>query len=80
MLTLAKNHDPTKNPKVVLALKRMHRKIFRAQEQATPLTEKLLNQLMNRCDNSVMGTRNKVLLKLGYATLRRRSELCAFEF
>jgi len=64
----------------VLALKRMHRKIGRAQEQATPLTKTLLNQLLDSCDKSVMGTRNQVLLKLGYETMRRRSELCAFKF
>ena len=80
ILKLSKNHDPTKQPEVVLALKRMHRKIGRAQQQATPLTKTLLKQLLDSCDNSVMGTRNKVLLKLGYETMRRRSELCAFKF
>ena len=80
VLKLSKNHDPTKQPEVILALKRMHRKIGRAQEQATPLTKTLLNQLLGRCDNSVMGIRNQVLLKLGYETMRRRSELCAFKF
>ena len=80
ILKLSKNYDPTKQPEVVLALKRMHRKIGRAQEQATPLTKTLLNQLLDNCDNSVMGTRNQVLLKLGYETMRRRSELCAFKF
>ena len=80
VLKLSKNHDPTKDPEVILALKRMHRKIGRAQEQATPLTKTLLNQLLGRCDNSVMGIRNQVLLKLGYETMRRRSELCAFKF
>jgi len=80
VLKLSKNHDPTKQPEVILALKRMHRKIGRAQEQATPLTKSLLNQLLNNCDNSVMGTRNQVLLRLGYETMRRRSELCAFKF
>jgi len=58
----------------------MHRKIGRAQEQATPLTKSLLNQLLNNCDNSIMGIRNQVLLRLGYETMRRRSELCAFKF
>ena len=77
---LSKNNDPTKQPEVILAIKRMHRKIGRAQEQATPLTKTLLNQLMDSCDNSLMGTRNQVLLKLGYETMRRRSELCAFKF
>jgi len=80
VLKLSKNHDPTKQPEVILALKRMHRKIGRAQEQATPLTKSLLNQLLNNCDNSIMGIRNQVLLRLGYETIRRRSELCAFKF
>ena len=80
VLKLSKNHDPTKQPEVILALKRMHRKIGRAQEQATPLTKSILNQLLNNCDNSIMGIRNQVLLRLGYETMRRRSELCAFKF
>jgi len=80
VLKLSKNNDPTKQPEVILALKRMHRKIGRAQEQATPLTKTLLNQLLNNCDNSIMGIRNQVLLRLGYETMRRRSELCAFKF
>ena len=80
VLKLSKNHDPTKQPEVILALKRMHRKIGRAQEQATPLTKSLLNHLLNNCDNSIMGIRNQVLLRLGYETMRRRSELCAFKF
>ena len=80
VLKLSKNYDPTKEPEVVLALKRMHRKIGRAQEQAAPLTKTLLNQLLDNCDNSTVGLRNKVLLQLGYETMRRRSELCAFRF
>ena len=80
VLKLSNNYDPTKQPEVILALKRMHRKIGRAQNQATPLTKDLLNQLLNNCDNSIMGVRNQVLLLLGYETMRRRSELCAFKF
>ncbi|MDC0403872.1 tyrosine-type recombinase/integrase [Porticoccaceae bacterium] len=80
VLKLSKNHDPTKQPEVILALKRMHRKIGRAQDQATPLTKSLLNQLLNNCDNNIIGIRNQVLLRLGYETMRRRSELCAFKF
>ena len=80
VLRLSKNHDPTKQSEVILALKRMHRKIGRAQQQATPLTKPLLNQLLCNCDNSLRGLRNKVLLRLGYETMRRRSELCAFKF
>ncbi len=80
VLKLSKNHDPTKDPEVILALKRMHRKIGRAQEQATPLTKGLLSQLLNNCNNRTMGIRNQLLLRLGYETMRRRSELCAYKF
>ena len=80
VLNLSKNHDPTKEPEVVLALKRMHRKIGSAQEQAAPLTKPPLNQLLDNCDDTTRGIRNQVLLRLGYETMRRRSELCAFKF
>ena len=80
VLKLSKHYDPTNQPEVILAIKRMHRKIGRAQEQATPLTKILLNQLLNNCDSSIKGLRNQVLLRLGYETMRRRSELCAFKF
>lgn len=55
VLKLSKNNDPTKQPEVVLALKRMHRKIGRAQQQATPLTKPLLNKLLGTCDGSLRG-------------------------
>jgi integrase len=80
VLKLSKHYNPTNQPEVILAIKRMHRKIGRAQRQASPLTKTLLNQLLNNCDSSVKGIRNQVLLKLGYETMRRRSELCAFKF
>ena len=80
VLKLSKHYNPTKQPEVILAIKRMHRKIGRAQQQATPLTKPLLNQLVSNCDDSTRGLRNQVLLRLGYETMRRRSELCAFKF
>jgi len=80
VLKLSKHYNPTNQPEVILAIKRMHRKIGRAQHQATPLTKPLLNQLLSNCDNSIRGLRNQVLLRLGYETMRRRSELCAFRF
>ena len=77
---LSKNPDPTKEPEVVLALKRMHRKIGRHQEQATPLTRDILDQLLQQCENNAKGQRDRILLLLGYETMRRRSELCNFQF
>jgi site-specific recombinase XerD len=80
ILKLSKNTDPTKDPVVVLALKRMHRKIGRHQKQATPLTREHLERLLSNCSDDLKGMRNQVLLQLGYETMRRRSELCAFRF
>lgn len=77
---LSKNPDPTKQPEVVLALKRMHRKIGRQQKQATPLTKDILDQLLEKCDDGTRGLRDQVLLRLGYETMRRRSEICGFTF
>jgi integrase len=58
----------------------MHRKIGRAQQQAAPLIKPLLNQLLSNGNDSARGLRNQVLLRLGYETMRHRSELCAFKF
>ena len=77
---LSKKPDPTREPEVVLALKRMHRKIGRHQEQAAPLTRDILDQLLAQCGSDTKGHRNLVLLLLGYETMRRRSELCDFKF
>ena len=77
---LSRNPDFTKDPEVVLALKRMHRKIGRRQRQAIPLTHDNVAQLLCQCTTDTIGLRNQVLLLLGYETMRRRSELCSFRF
>ena len=77
---LSKNPHPTREPEVVLALKRMDRKIGRQQKQATPLTKDILDQLLEQCDDGTRGLRDQVLLRLGYETMRRRSEICGFTF
>ena len=77
---LSKNADPTKEAEVVLALKRMHRRIGRQQSQAAPLTRDVLDKLLLQCRNDTRGIRNKVMLLLGYETMRRRAELCNFCF
>jgi integrase len=80
ILKLSKNTDPTKDPEVVLALKRMHRKIGRHQKQATPLSYDAVEKLLSLCTNDTRGLRNQVLLLLGYETMRRRSEICSYRF
>jgi len=73
-------HDPTRAAPVVIALKRMHRQQSRAQKQALPLTNDILQQLLGVCANDLAGQRNRVLLHLGHETMRRRAELCRFCF
>ena len=73
--------DPTKNPKVQLALRRLGRQRGNLQVQAKPLTKTMLRQLLSRCDPStIMGRRDEMLLRLGYETMRRRGELVRFRF
>jgi len=48
--------------------------------QATPLTLEVMRKLQAVCDNSIVGLRNRLLLQLGYESMRRRSEICAFRF
>ena len=77
---LGRMQDTTKDPDVTLAMKRMHRKLGRAQRQAKPLTRVYLNKMIEAQDDSPRGLRNKILLLMGYETMRRRSELVGFEF
>ena len=63
-----------------MELRREPRRLDRHQKQAHPLTRDHLKQLLANCTSDLGGLRNKVLLQLGYETMRRRSELCAFEF
>jgi len=73
-------NDPTKHPDAILALKRLHRQKGRQQKQAEPLTEHVLLQLLKACSDDIVGQRDRILLMLGYETMRRRSELCQFKF
>ena len=76
----SRSPDPAKDPEVVLAIKRRHHKIGRHQKQARPLTRNHLERILSNCSNELRGMPNRVLLQLGYETMRRRSELCAFKF
>ena len=80
VLKLSGHEDPTGAPEVVLAIKRMYRKKGRFQKQATPLTRKILEQLLSVCGDDLRGKRDTVMLCMGNETMRRRSELCRFKF
>ncbi len=72
--------NPTNTPDAILTMKRIQRLKGSWQKQASPLTQSVLTDLIETCDDSIAGHRNRVLLHLGYETMRRRSELCSFRF
>jgi len=80
LLKLNNYPDPTRSPEVILALKRIHRQKGRAQKQAPPLTRDILEQLIAVTGQDLVGLRDRVMLMLGYETMRRRSELCGLRF
>ena len=80
IFTLSRNKNPTKDPIVILTIKKIRRKFGKPQKQATPLTYDTLTKLKNSCSDNIVGLRNKLLLQLGYETMRRRSEICQFRF
>lgn len=71
--------DPSKDPEVVIAMKRMHRKLGRAANQAQGITSDLLDKLLAATDASPKGIRNRALLLIAYDTLCRRSELVSLQ-
>lgn len=67
--------DPTKDPDVVLEVRRMYRKLGRASKQALGVTHLILEKLIGATDDSLRGIRDRMLLLLAYDSLCRRSEL-----
>ena len=80
IFNLTKSTDPTKEPVVILTFKKLRRKFGKPQKQATPLTYGILIKLKKVCSDDIVGLRNKLILQLGYETMRRRSEICQFKF
>jgi len=80
IFNLTKSANPTKEPIVLLTFKKIRRKFGKPQKQAIPLTYDILTKLKDVCSDDIVGMRNKLLLQLGYETMRRRSEICQFKF
>ncbi|XDZ67111.1 tyrosine-type recombinase/integrase [Alphaproteobacteria bacterium LSUCC0226] len=80
LLDLLKQPNPSKEPDVILGFKRLKRNLGIAQKQTTPLTLEVMRKLQAECDDSNAGLRNRLLLQLGYESMRRRSEIYAFKF
>ena len=71
--------DPSKDPEVIIAMKRMHRKLGRASTQAQAITANVLEKLLATIGNTDRGIRDRALLLIAYDTLCRRSELVSLQ-
>jgi len=71
--------DPTKDPDVVLEMRRMHRKLGRSCSQAGSINADSLDKLLSATDNFIRGIRDRALLLVAYDTLCRRSELVSLQ-
>ena len=68
-----------KSPPVRLALRRMHRKKGRRQDQAHGLTWPLRQRLMEGAGDRLLDDRNRALLAVAYDTMLRRAELTSLQ-
>jgi integrase len=69
--------NPCDGQEVKLALKRMHRALGRAQRQASPVSDGLVERMLAAAGTRLRDLRNKALLVVAYTTMARRSELIA---
>ena len=76
---LNRYQDPTKDPDVILEMRRMHRKLERPSKQAGSINADTLEKLQLATDDSIRGMRDRALLLVAYDALCRRSELVSLQ-
>jgi site-specific recombinase XerD len=72
---LLRHGDPTRDEDVQLALRRARRKKPARPRQALGLTVSLRDHLLAACSDDLIGLRDEILVRVGFDTLCRRSEL-----
>jgi len=55
--------NPTKEPDVILGLKRLKHNLGIAHKQTAPLTLEVMRKLQAVCDDSIVGLRNRLILQ-----------------
>jgi site-specific recombinase XerD len=67
--------DPTKHPEVRIAIRKVNRKLGTRFSQAHPIDRGMFEKMLACCGNDLRGKRDRLLLRLAFETMRRRSEL-----
>jgi site-specific recombinase XerD len=67
--------DPTKHPEVRIAMRKVNRKLGTRFSQAHPIDRTMFEKMLACCGNDLRGKRDRLLLRLAFETMRRRSEL-----
>jgi integrase len=71
--------SPTDDILVKATIRGIRRKTGTAPAQKTALTAKMIGRLLDTCDGTLLGCRDRALLALGFAGALRRSELVAVQ-
>lgn len=67
--------DPTKHPEVRIAMRKVNRKLGTRFSQAHPIDRSMFEKMLDCCGDDLRGKRDRLLLRLAFETMRRRSEL-----
>jgi site-specific recombinase XerD len=67
--------DPTKHPEVRIAMRKVNRKLGTRFSQAHPIDRAMFEEMLACCGDDLRGKRDRLLLRLAFETMRRRSEL-----
>ena len=72
-------NDPVSDPDVKLEMRRMHRNLGRASNQAYGINKDLLDKMIAAASDDLRGIRDRALLSLAYDTLCRRGEIVSLD-